>query len=409
MHLLCVSGKLTQSFKQALRRYKSAMLHASILSVIMLHISPVTVTAMDLPVKAENVILLDDKTGTVLFSRKENQQFTPASLVKLMTAEVVFNALQHKEINLQDTYSVSENAWRTGGAPSRTSTMFAKIKSTLQVQDLLQGMIVQLANDASIIMAEGIAGTEQQFVSRMNTRAKAIGLQDSIFINSTGLPSVGQHVTVSDLMTLARYLYHQYPQFYPYFSQTDFTWNKIFQRNKNPLLYLDIGVDGMAIGGTKENGFALVVSAEQNGRRLFLSLAGSNNQKEILDDAHQLITWGMNEFDEIRLFDRDDVVGEASVFNGSQSTVELIVKDNVDLLMHKNGQTQLHADISYRGPLSAPVEADQQIGSLKVKSGNEIVKEFPVYTKNAVTHGNLRERSIGALIELSTGWIRKLL
>ncbi|MHC3941326.1 D-alanyl-D-alanine carboxypeptidase family protein [Paenochrobactrum sp. BZR 201-1] len=408
MPLSCVSVKRHQPFKLVLRKLPCAILKASLLIATLSAAQP-AFAAADLQLKAPQILLLDDKTGTVLFSRNIDQKFLPASLAKLMTAEVVFDALNKQEISLQDSYVVSEHAWRTGGAPSRTSTMFAKIKSLPIVEDLVQGMIVQMANDACIILAEGITGDEQKFVERMNERAQNIGLKNSVFVNSTGLPDEGQHVTVADLTLLARHIYHQYPQYYPYYAQTDFTWNKIFQRNRNPLLYMDINADGMSIGGTTETGFALVTSAEKNGRRLFLSLAGLKNEKDRSEEARQLIEWGMNNFDDVRLFNKDTIIGQGQVFNGAQSSVPLVVKDNVDLLLPKDGRSGLSAEITYRGPLNAPVKADEMVGTLKVKSGEHIVRELPVFTQNTVALGNLEERSLGALIEIATGWIRKLL
>ncbi len=406
MPLSCVSGNTKNQTRSALRKLSRAMLQTSVL-FISIYAGQVAYAADDLQIKAPQVLLLDDKTGTVLFSRNSEQQFPPASLAKLMTAEIVFDALQKQKIKLDDSYVVSEYAWRTGGAPSRTPTMFAKIKSSPTIENLIQGMIVQMANDACIILAEGLTGSEKQFVTLMNERAEHLGLQNSLFVNSTGLPADGQHVSVGDLTKLARHIYHQYPEYYPYFAKTDFTWNKIFQRNRNELLYLDIGADGMNVGGTKESGFALVTSAEKNGRRLFLSLAGLKNEKDRTEDARQLIEWGMSNFDDMRLFSKGAIVGQAQVFNGTQSTVALIVKDDVDLLLPHNGQDQLTAEIVYRGPLDAPVKADQQVGNLKIKLDKQIVRELPVFTSQAIEVGNLEERSLGALVEIATGWIRK--
>lgn len=406
MPLSYVFGKTNYLFRSALRKSYKAALPILIL-VAGITTGQISLAADDLQIQAPQVLLLDDKTGTVLFSRNMDQQFQPASLAKLMTAEVVFDALQSHEITLQDRYVVSEYAWRTGGAPSRTSTMFAKIKSSPTVDDLLQGMIVQMANDACIILAEGLTGSEQKFVERMNKRAQMIGLKNSIFVNSTGLPAEGQYVTVADMISLARHIYHQYPQFYPYYAQTDFTWNKIFQRNRNPLLYLDIHADGMSISGTQESGFSLITSAEKDGRRLFLALAGLKNESMRLKEARQLIEWGMNHFDDMRLFAKGAVVGQGQVFNGTQSLVPLIVKEDVDILLSRDGRAALSAEISYRGPLNAPVKADQIVGILKVKSGDHIIRELPVFTQNMVALGNLEQRSLGALVEIATGWIRK--
>jgi len=282
--------------------------------------------------KAPQVLLVDDRSGTVLLSKNANVPIPPASLAKLMTAEVVFEALEQGATTLGTSYTVSENAWRTGGAPSGTSTMFARIKSTPTVADLLQGMIVQSANDGAIVLAEGLAGSEQAFADRMNDRAKELGLTGSKFVNSTGLPAEGQVVSLQDLVRLARHIRTAHPEYYKYYAQPAFTWNNIMQRNRNPLLRLDVGADGMGTGFTEASGFALVGSAEQNGRRLYLAVSGLASIKEREEEAKRLLQWGMTAFDDVQLYPADEIVGEAQVFGGALTHVPLKVKDRVELL-----------------------------------------------------------------------------
>lgn len=258
--------------------------------------------------KAPQALLIDDRSGTVLLSKSASDPIQPASLAKLMTAEVVFEALGKGRTTLETAYPVSEYAWRTGGAPSGTSTMFARIKSTPTVADLLQGMIVQSANDGAIILAEGLAGSEQAFAQEMNQRAKELGLEGSHFVNSTGLPAEGQRVTLQDLIRLARHIHGAHPEFYKYYAQPAFTWNNITQRNRNPLLRLDVGADGMGTGYTEASGFALVGSAEQNGRRLFLALSGLASVKDREEEAKKLIQWGMSAFDTVHLYAANETV-----------------------------------------------------------------------------------------------------
>ncbi|RWD19603.1 MAG: D-alanyl-D-alanine carboxypeptidase, partial [Mesorhizobium sp.] len=197
--------------------------------------------------KAAQAFMIDAETGTVLFSKDAARPIQPASLAKLMTMEVVFNAIKSGRVTLDDTFVVSENAWRTGGAPSGTSTMFAKLKSTIRLEDLIQGVTVQAANDGCIIIAEGFAGSEANFATEMTERARQVGLEKSTFVNSTGLPADGQQTTVRELALLALHIWRSYPDLYRYYGQKDFTWNKITQRNRNPLLAMDIGADGLAI------------------------------------------------------------------------------------------------------------------------------------------------------------------
>ena len=359
--------------------------------------------------KAPQVLLLDDKSGTILLSKNPDMKVPPASLAKLMTAEVVFEALEKGQTTLETSYPVSEYAWRTGGAPSGTSTMFAKIKSTPTVADLLQGMIVQAANDGAIILAEGLSGNESAFAQKMNERAKELGLTGSNFVNSTGLPAAGQTVTLSDLIKLARHIHSAYPERYTYYAQPAFTWNNIMQRNRNPLLRLDIGADGLGTGYTEASGYALVGSAEQNGRRLFLAMSGLTSIREREEEAKNLIQWGMTSFDTVSIYAANERVSTAQVFGGSASNVPLKVKDSVELLLPKEGRDKLKARMSYEGPLIAPIEADTQVGILQFELNGNVVQQIPLYTAQAVPVGSLSQRAMGAALELSTGWLRKYL
>lgn len=362
-----------------------------------------------LATKAPQVLLIDDGSGTVLLSKHPNKEIPPASLAKLMTAEIVFGALKKGQITLETTYPVSEYAWRTGGAPSGTSTMFARIKSTPTVADLLQGMIVQAANDGAIVLAEGLAGSEQAFAQKMNDRANELGLHDSRFVNSTGLPAEGQVVTLSDLIKLARHVRTAYPELYKYYAQAAFTWNNIFQRNRNPLLRLEVGADGMGTGFTEDSGYALVASAEQNGRRLFLAMSGLASAKEREEEAKKLIEWGMTAFDRVHIYAANEQVGEAQIYGGAQARVALKVIDEVELLLPKDGRDKLKARIVYEAPLYAPVEGGRQIGSLQFELNGDIVQKVPVFTAQPVATGSLSQRAFDAAIELATGWLRKYL
>jgi D-alanyl-D-alanine carboxypeptidase (penicillin-binding protein 5/6) len=359
--------------------------------------------------KAPQVLLLDDKSGTVLLSKNPDMKVPPASLAKLMTAEVVFEALEKGKTTLETTYPVTEYAWRTGGAPSGTSTMFAAIKSTPTVADLLQGMIVQAANDGAIILAEGLSGSEGAFAQAMNERAKELGLTSSNFVNSTGLPAPGQTVTLSDLIKLARHIHSAHPERYKYYAQEAFTWNKIMQRNRNPLLRLDIGADGMGTGYTEASGYALVGSAEQNGRRLFLAMSGLTSIKEREEEAKKLIQWGMTSFDTVDIYAANEEISTAQVFGGSASSVPLKVNADVELLLPKEGRDKLKARITYQGPLSAPVLANTEVGTLRFELNGNVVQQMPLYTAQEVPVGTLSQRAMGAVMELSTGWLRKYL
>lgn len=360
-------------------------------------------------VKSEQVLLIDSETGTVLFSRKPEAPFPPASLAKLMTAELAFDALATGKLQPETSFIVSEYAWRTGGAPSGTSTMFAKIKSQLTMNDLIQGIVVQSANDGALILAEGLSGSEQEFVKAMNARAQQLGLTDTVFANPTGLPQDGtvQKVTLSDMLKLAQHLQQTYPQYYPLYAQESFTWNNIMQRNRNPLLRLNIGADGLAMGGTKDSGFSIVASAQQNGRRVYLGLNGAKTTQDRAEDAEKLIRWAMNDFVKLPIFDASAEIAQGSLYGGVQGSVGLVVHEPVSVLVPLSDKGKLSSRVIYQGPVSAPVKQGQEIGRVQVLRDKELLLERPVFAAQDVAEGSLRNKSMDALYELATGWMRR--
>ena len=268
-------------------------------------------------ISAPHAILIDGESGSVLFARRADDLIFPASLAKLMTAEYVFNELKEGRIKLTDEYRVSTDAWRRGGAPSHGSTMFAAINSKVSVDALLRGMIVQSANDACIILAEGLADTELEFGIKLTDRAREIGLAKSVFTNSNGLPDPREQVTTRELAILARHIILNYPEFYKIFGQPDFTWNKIRQPNRNPLLGMSVGADGLKTGFTKEAGYGLVGSAVQNGLRLIVVVNGLKSAKERADEAKKLLEWGFRNFEPRTLFAEGQIIGSAKVYGGA--------------------------------------------------------------------------------------------
>lgn len=353
--------------------------------------------------KAAQVYLIEASTGTVLFSKNEKKSFAPASLAKLMTLEVVFDALKKGEIRPDTIYPVSEYAWRTGGAPSRTSTMFAAVKSQVPVADLIKGIAVQTANDGCLIIAEGMAGSEAKFVERMNARAAELGLTNSQFANATGLPHPDNRSTLVDLVKLARHLVETYPDLYQTFSLAEFEWNKILQRNRNPLL--PIGADGLGTGFAEESGFAIIASMERDGRRLFLGLSGAQTDKERTEEATRLLNWGFDGFEMRTLFKPGEVVGEASVYGGNPSKVPLVAHGPVEVYVPINNPDRLQARIVYRWPLKPPVAADREIATLNILSGERPLVSVPLKSGQAVEVGTLRQRAWDAVIELLFFWI----
>ncbi|MGI9402470.1 MAG: D-alanyl-D-alanine carboxypeptidase family protein [Rhizobiaceae bacterium] len=354
---------------------------------------------------AEQAILVDADTGTVLFSKDPDHKFPPASLAKLMTMEVVFNALSTGQLNLSDTFYVSENAWRTGGANSGGSTMFAELNSEISLEDLIRGVIVQSANDGCIIIAEGMAGSELGFAGLMNERAKLIGMKNSHFTNSTGLPDELQYVTADDLVTLSRHIIRSYPEFYKFYAETEFTWNNITQRNRNPLLAMGNGADGMKTGFTEASGYAIVGSVKRRDQRLIAVLSGMKSKKVRAEEARKILDWGSRAFEKVMLFDADEIVGEASVYGGVKPGVGLVGDGPVEIYQQIGFRDKLKARIYYTGPLMPPVEKGQQVATLKVWKGDELSQETPLYAAETIEQGGITRRSIDALKELLFGWI----
>ncbi|WP_394689488.1 D-alanyl-D-alanine carboxypeptidase family protein [Hoeflea sp.] len=353
--------------------------------------------------RAAQAYMIDADTGTVLFSKNETDLVPPASLAKLMTMEVVFNAIRSGRLTLEDTFQVSENAWRTGGAISRTSTMFAELNSSIRLEDLIRGVIVQSANDGCIIIAEGMAGSEDNFARLMTERAREIGLTQSEFGNSTGLPHPESKVSMKDLVTLARYIHTTYPEFYRFYSEPEFTWNNIRQRNRNPLLNLDIGVDGMKTGFTEESGYGIVASINRDGRRLFVAMSGLSSERERAEEARKMLEWGVRAFERKTLFANDEIIGELSVYGGETSAV-VKARGAVDIFVPITNPDRLTARISYRWPLRAPIKAGAEVGVLKVYIGDLLSQETPLYTESAVAKGPLHSQALDALIELAQFW-----
>lgn len=356
--------------------------------------------------RAQQAFMIDADTGTVLFSKDPDALIPPASLAKLMTMEVVFNALKTGRLTLQDEFFVSENAWRTGGAMSGGSTMFAEVRSSISLENLIQGVIVQSANDGCIIIAEGMAGSEENFAQLMTERAREIGMTRSVFKNSTGLPAEGQVVTVRELAMLAHHIWTEYPDQYDYYAQPEFTWNNITQRNRNPLLRMNIGADGMKTGFTQESGYGIVGSVARDDRRLFVALSGMESDAVRAEEARKILDWGMRAFDKYQIFAENEVVGEAKVYGGEKGGVGLRSNGPISLFVPLTNRDRLVARIVYDGPVIAPVEEGARVGTLRVWIGDAMSQETPLYAAESVDTGKLHQRALDAIEELAVGWMR---
>ncbi|MGA2997623.1 D-alanyl-D-alanine carboxypeptidase family protein [Bradyrhizobium sp.] len=356
---------------------------------------------------APTAILIEATSGAVLFEKNADELRAPSSMMKLMTAEVVFHALKQGDIKLTDEYRVSENAWRRGGAPAGGSTMFAALNSKVSVDDLLHGAIIQSGNDSCIVLAEAMAGNERAFAADfMTKRAREIGLPRSTFANSNGLPDPGNKMTVRELAILARHIIQTYPEFYKLFGEKEFTWNKIKQPNRNPLLNSLEGADGLKTGFTKEGGYGMVGSAVQNGVRLIVAINGLEDPEDRATEAKKMLEWGFRNFEVRTVFAENQTIGYAKVFGGDSRSVALASHEPVKVMVQKNGTDKLIARIVYSGPVRAPFEAGQKVGAVKVWRGANVAVETPVYAAEAVGRGSTMRRAVDGVAELAIGLFR---
>lgn len=355
---------------------------------------------------APMAILIEAESGSILFEKNADQLAPPSSMMKLMTAEVVFDAIKAGRIKGTDEYVVSENAWRKGGAPSGGSTMFAALKSRVSVDDLLRGLAIHSANDACMILAEGIAGGEQAFAELMTKRARELGLKQATFGNSSGLPDPANKMTVRELAQLARHIVRERPEFYPLFSEREFIWNKIRQTNRNPLLGVMQGADGLKTGYTKEGGYGMVASAVQDGLRLIAVVNGVDDIDDRLTETKKLLEWGFRNFEIRTVFAPDQVIGYAKVFGGTTTSVALKSNGPVRVMTHRNGNDRLIARIVYAGPIRAPFAQGRQTGVVKIWRGPTVVREAPLYADEAVAVGSMSARALDSVTELAVGLFR---
>ena len=356
---------------------------------------------------APTAILIEASSGSVLFEKNADELRAPSSMMKLMTIEVVFNAVKQGTVKLSDEYRISENAWRKGGAPAGGSTMFAILNSKVSVDDLLRGAIIQSGNDSCIALAEGIAGNERIFAADFLTkRARELGMTKSTFGNSSGLPDPANKMTVRELSKLARHLVLTYPDMYKLFGEREFIWNKIRQQNRNPLLNTLNGADGLKTGYTKEGGYGMVGSAVQNDTRLIVVVNGLEDSDDRASEAKKMLEWGFRNFETRTLFAADQPVGYAKVFGGESRSVKLASPEPIKVMVPKNGSERLIARIVYSGPVRAPIQSGQRVGVVKVWRGANVAVETPVYAAESVGTGSTVRRAIDGVSELVIGVFR---
>jgi serine-type D-Ala-D-Ala carboxypeptidase (penicillin-binding protein 5/6) len=357
--------------------------------------------------KAKRAILMDADADLVLFEKDADTLAPPASMSKLMTLAIVFRELKAGRINLETEFKVSEHAWRTGGAPSGGSAMFAPLNTLVTVNDLIQGITVQSANDAAIILAEGIGGTEDAFARQMTEYARKIGLEKSTFVNATGLPAEGHLMTARDLATLAHHLIYTYPEYYHFFGQKEFKYREKFTfMNRNPLIFADIGVDGMKTGFIKESGYGLVASAKRGDQRLILVVGGLETAKDREAEGRRMLDWGFKSFRPFRLFDQGQIVSDALVWGGTKHYVPLVGNGDIDIILPANATGKVAAEIVYQGPIKAPIKKGAEVAVLKVTSTeSQATNEIPLYAGEDIDQSNFAMRGIDSLLVLAFGWL----
>lgn len=392
------------------RRARSSFLLSLLLLLALAAVLPHVAIAQggNFSTKAKSAVLLDADTGAIFYQYNADSPMPPASVSKLMTAAVVFRALKEGRIKLTDEFTMSEHAWRTGGAPSRTSSMFVPIHTTATVDDLIKGLLVQSANDAAICLAEGLGGTEEQFAKRMAVEARRIGLTKSTFANPSGLYDPKQLMTARDIAVLASYLIKEYPEFYPIFAQKDFNYRKYRFRNRNPLLFIEgLGADGLKTGYVKESGYNLVGSAVQNGKRLVVVVMGLASEQERTAEAKKLLDWGFNAFAPFKLFNAGETVASARVWGGEKFYLPLTGNGPVMVMLPRVPENpRLKAEVIYDGPLKPPIKKGDKVATLRVTSQANAVSEVPLYAAEDIEPGGLMRRGLDSLAHLAFGWVR---
>ena len=339
---------------------------------------------------AKQAYIVDLQTGAVLLDKDSNTPSPPASLSKLMTIYMVFEKLKRGELSLDDKFVVSRKAWKAGG-----SKMFVEVDKQVRIEDLLRGIIVQSGNDASIVLAEGLSGSEAAFVDTMNRKAREIGLGDSHFVNATGWPADNHMMSPRDVATLARRIIEEFPEYYPYFAEKSFRYNKIKQGNRNPLLYRDTGADGLKTGYTQASGYGLAASAIRNGRRIMMVLTGLPSARKRSLEARRLLNWAFRSFRNYTLFERGTVVEQAEVWFGVEDTVPLVAESDIKISLPRASRRGLKVKVVYEGPVPAPIEKGAQVAKLVIAAPQFETVEVPLAAGADI-------RRLGALGRLGT-------
>ena len=351
-------------------------------------------------IKARTAILQDYLSGEILYEKEPDKSIYPASMTKIMTAIVAFDLIENGDLKLNDKFLVSENAWRLSSAGY--SSMFIMVGDEVSVENLLKGIIVASGNDACVALAEGIAGTEEEFAIMMTAKAKEIGMKNTNFANSSGINNTDNVSTVRDIMLMSKYLIKEFPEKYKYFSEKKFTWDRtggdsITQGNRNPLLYKSLGADGIKTGYLAVEKYSLASSVYRNGRRLIAVASGFDTKNNRSRESAKLLTWGLTSFDLIEIAKKNIPVDDLDVWLGKKSTVGAYVKEDIYKTVPKSRKKDLKVTIVYSGPIQSPIKKDDVIGKLKLIYKNELIDEYDLFAFEDVKKLNVFSRLIKSI------------
>ena len=351
-------------------------------------------------IKARTVILQDYLSGEILYEKDADKSIYPASMTKIMTSIIAFDLIKSGDLNMNDKFIISENAWRLSSAGY--SSMFIMVGDEVSVQNLLKGIIIASGNDACVALAEGIAGTEEEFALLMTAKAKEIGMKNTNFANSSGINNTSNNSTVRDIMIMSNYLIKNYPEEYKYFSEKEFTWDRtggdpITQGNRNPLLYKNFGVDGIKTGYLAVERYSLASSLLRNGRRLIAVGSGFKTKNDRSRESTKLLTWGLTNFDLVEIAKSKKIIGNADVWLGKKKQVKVLVKKDIYKTIPKARKKFLKVSINYNGPIHAPIKKNDVIGKLKVTYKKELIEEYNLLAFEDVKKLNILSRLLRSI------------
>ena len=357
-------------------------------------------------VDANYIIIQDHLSGEILYEKEPNGKIYPASMTKIMTTIVVFDLLKKGEISLDEKIMISENAWRM--SQSGYSSMFIMLNDKISIENLLKGIIVASGNDACVALAEGISGSEKDFVILMNEKADELGLENTNFGNSSGINDVHNYSTVKDILIMSRYMIENFPEYYSYFKETSFTWDRtggdpITQGNRNPLLYKDIGADGIKTGFLTVEKYSLAASVKSLDRRMTLVASGFKTKNSRSRESTKILTWALRSFDTVKVAKKNEILDNLNVWQGKKNKVNAIVKEDIYLTVPKRKKNSIKAFIEYEGPIQAPISKGDKIGIINVFVSGELKKKADIFSGENIKRANIFSRLLKSLNYLVWG------